>query len=263
MGFFSTPTVRRRFDRCTQRPGLLRLCEQPRHVLPEAGRSRGARWPPPPHCQAAPCCLPVYRTWCQRVYNSLPPDWLAWALFQASITKTCTTSTPTCPGKRWPTAAALLQRSRRPPAPEHSLGSSMLFLVIACPARQPCTVFLLTCCVFCVSSRLLRPGGVYSFFNGLAPDNLFFHLVYGEIARRELGRLGLNTCYEPVPMDASGACRTLLQVMVEVAGMCPALLARPTDKAKTSPLVMQPRKSGRALPTVTGTSLCTLCQHAS
>ena len=25
--------------------------------------------------------------------------------------------------------------------------------------------------------RLLRPGGVYSFFNGLAPDNMFFHLV--------------------------------------------------------------------------------------
>lgn len=36
--------------------------------------------------------------------------------------------------------------------------------------------------------RLLRPGGVYSFFNGLAPDNLFFHLVYGEIAKLELGR---------------------------------------------------------------------------
>eukprot|EP00887_Chlorella_sp_A99_P001235 scaffold14.g1235.t1 len=25
--------------------------------------------------------------------------------------------------------------------------------------------------------RLLRPGGVYSFFNGLAPDNMFFHLA--------------------------------------------------------------------------------------
>jgi hypothetical protein len=36
--------------------------------------------------------------------------------------------------------------------------------------------------------RLLRPNGVYSFFNGLAPDNMFFHLVYGEIARLELGR---------------------------------------------------------------------------
>ncbi|PSC75892.1 Arginine N-methyltransferase 2 [Micractinium conductrix] len=50
--------------------------------------------------------------------------------------------------------------------------------------------------------KLLRPGGVYSFFNGLAPDNFFFHLVYGEIARRELSRLGLETSYEPVPMDA-------------------------------------------------------------
>jgi len=27
--------------------------------------------------------------------------------------------------------------------------------------------------------RLLRPGGIYSFFNGLAPDNIFFHLVRG------------------------------------------------------------------------------------
>lgn len=28
--------------------------------------------------------------------------------------------------------------------------------------------------------RLLRrPAGVYSFFNGLAPDNIFFHTVYG------------------------------------------------------------------------------------
>ena len=27
--------------------------------------------------------------------------------------------------------------------------------------------------------RILRPGGVYSFFNGLAPDNIFFHMVYG------------------------------------------------------------------------------------
>lgn len=38
--------------------------------------------------------------------------------------------------------------------------------------------------------RLLRPGGIYSFFNGLAPDNLFFHLVYGKIAELELARWG-------------------------------------------------------------------------
>jgi hypothetical protein len=27
--------------------------------------------------------------------------------------------------------------------------------------------------------RLLRPGGVYSYFNGFASDNFFFHMVYG------------------------------------------------------------------------------------
>ncbi len=26
--------------------------------------------------------------------------------------------------------------------------------------------------------RLLAPDGVYSFFNGLASDNIFFHMVY-------------------------------------------------------------------------------------
>jgi hypothetical protein len=46
----------------------------------------------------------------------------------------------------------------------------------ACPLSSP------------FAHRLLRPGGVYTFFNGLAPDNMFFHLVYGEIARLELGR---------------------------------------------------------------------------
>jgi protein arginine N-methyltransferase 2 len=27
--------------------------------------------------------------------------------------------------------------------------------------------------------KLLRPGGTYSFFNGFASDNFFFHMVYG------------------------------------------------------------------------------------
>jgi hypothetical protein len=27
--------------------------------------------------------------------------------------------------------------------------------------------------------RLLKPGGVYSYFNGFASDNLFFHMVTG------------------------------------------------------------------------------------
>ena len=53
--------------------------------------------------------------------------------------------------------------------------------------------------------QLLRPGGgsVYSFFNGLAQDNLFFHLVYGEIARRELNALGFSVKYDPEPIDVS------------------------------------------------------------
>jgi protein arginine N-methyltransferase 2 len=48
-------------------------------------------------------------------------------------------------------------------------------------------------------------GGIYSFFNGLAPDNLFFHLVYGEIARRELNALGLAVRYDPVAADSAAA----------------------------------------------------------
>lgn len=27
--------------------------------------------------------------------------------------------------------------------------------------------------------KLLKPAGVYSYFNGLASDNFFFHMVYG------------------------------------------------------------------------------------
>lgn len=51
--------------------------------------------------------------------------------------------------------------------------------------------------------KLLKDQGVYSFFNGLAPDNIFFHMVYGEIARRELNELGLRVEYYPIAVDAS------------------------------------------------------------
>lgn len=80
--------------------------------------------------------------------------------------------------------------------------------------------------------KLLKPGGVYSFFNGLAPDNLFFHMVMGRrvqslsraqaarwasraslplpahpLARRlaqlELGALGLATSYERVAIEGA------------------------------------------------------------
>lgn len=51
---------------------------------------------------------------------------------------------------------------------------------------------------------LLRPGGVYSFFNGLASDNLFFHTVYGRLIQAELARLGLATAYEPMALGPLG-----------------------------------------------------------
>jgi len=49
---------------------------------------------------------------------------------------------------------------------------------------------------------LRRPHGVYSFFNGLASDNLFFHLVTSRVVQVELQRLGLETRYERVALGA-------------------------------------------------------------
>lgn len=46
--------------------------------------------------------------------------------------------------------------------------------------------------------RLLRPGGIYSFFNGLAPDNIFFHMVYSRLVKNELHKLGFSTRYTPI-----------------------------------------------------------------
>ena len=39
---------------------------------------------------------------------------------------------------------------------------------------------------------LLKTGGIYSFFNGLAPDNIFFQAVYARIIELELKRLGIK-----------------------------------------------------------------------
>ena len=49
---------------------------------------------------------------------------------------------------------------------------------------------------------LLKPQGVYSFFNGLSPDNIFFHMVAGEVARRELNELGFEVAYYPVKVNS-------------------------------------------------------------
>eukprot|EP00210_Caulerpa_lentillifera_P003699 g3532.t1 len=49
--------------------------------------------------------------------------------------------------------------------------------------------------------KLMKPDGVYSFFNGLAPDNGFFHLVYCEIVKAELKSLGFDTQFVPLPVN--------------------------------------------------------------
>lgn len=53
--------------------------------------------------------------------------------------------------------------------------------------------------------RLLRPGGTYSYFNGLAADNAFFHAVYCALVKGELGRLGLETEFVALPINVTDA----------------------------------------------------------
>ncbi len=43
-----------------------------------------------------------------------------------------------------------------------------------------------------IPALLSKPRGVYSFFNGLAPDNLFFHGVACQVIKLQLARLGLD-----------------------------------------------------------------------
>jgi hypothetical protein len=44
---------------------------------------------------------------------------------------------------------------------------------------------------------LAKPRGVYSFFNGLAPDNLFFHGVACQCVKVQLAALGLDSNFLP------------------------------------------------------------------
>ena len=44
---------------------------------------------------------------------------------------------------------------------------------------------------------LSRPNGLYSFFNGLAPDNIFFHGVACQCVKLQLQQLGLETDFLP------------------------------------------------------------------
>ena len=45
----------------------------------------------------------------------------------------------------------------------------------------------------CVAKTLKKPNGVYSFFNGLAPDNLFFHGVACQCVKLQLAKSGLDS----------------------------------------------------------------------
>ncbi|XXG44531.1 hypothetical protein AAC387_Pa01g4310 [Persea americana] len=48
--------------------------------------------------------------------------------------------------------------------------------------------------------KLLKPGGIYSFFNGLCGGNAFFHVVYCQLVSLELGNLGYSTQFIPLPV---------------------------------------------------------------
>ena len=53
--------------------------------------------------------------------------------------------------------------------------------------------------------KLLKPGGMYSFFNGLAPRCRFFHAVYTRIVAEDLAQLGFECQYLELPVDVDNA----------------------------------------------------------
>ena len=54
-----------------------------------------------------------------------------------------------------------------------------------------------------ILSKLLRPGGIYTFFNGLSADNVFFHMVSCEVVKCELASQSLDAMYIPLPINVS------------------------------------------------------------
>eukprot|EP01147_Barroeca_monosierra_P009872 gene9872-2062_t len=49
--------------------------------------------------------------------------------------------------------------------------------------------------------QLLREGGVYSFFNGICPDNFFFHAVACQVLKIQLQELGFYTNFQPMGIE--------------------------------------------------------------
>jgi protein arginine N-methyltransferase 2 len=48
--------------------------------------------------------------------------------------------------------------------------------------------------------KLLKPDGIYSFFNGLCADNAFFHVVYCQLVSLVLSQMGFSVQYIPLPV---------------------------------------------------------------
>uniref|UniRef100_A0A7S2C2A1 RMT2 domain-containing protein n=1 Tax=Octactis speculum TaxID=3111310 RepID=A0A7S2C2A1_9STRA len=53
--------------------------------------------------------------------------------------------------------------------------------------------------------NLLNPGGIYSFFNGMCPFNIFFHGVACELVRLELQAIGLVSHFVPIQIQLDPA----------------------------------------------------------
>ena len=51
--------------------------------------------------------------------------------------------------------------------------------------------------------RILKDDGVYSFYNGCCPDNLFFHGVACEVIKLELQDLGLTCSYQGMEVNVT------------------------------------------------------------
>lgn len=49
--------------------------------------------------------------------------------------------------------------------------------------------------------KILKPGGIYSFFNGLAPRSAFFQRVYRQLVENELAQDGFETQYLQLPVN--------------------------------------------------------------
>ena len=54
---------------------------------------------------------------------------------------------------------------------------------------------------FALLPRILRPNGIFSFFNGMCPFNVFFHGVACQLVLVELDRLGLEIDFVPLKVD--------------------------------------------------------------